>query len=87
MDTATTDMRQKKGKALSTDKRIKNIVGGTWVVPSQSTETAYVVNATEGTCTCPDFGVRQAKCKHQFAVEFVVPSRRRPMAPPSRPSL
>jgi transposase len=65
------DTRQEKGKALSKDKRIKNIVGGTWVVPSQSTETAYIVNATEGTCSCPDFGARQSKCKHQFAVEFV----------------
>lgn len=71
MDTANTDMRQEKGKALARDKRIKNIVGSAWVVPSQTTETAYVVNIAEATCTCPDFAARRLRCKHLIAVEIV----------------
>jgi len=71
METATTDMRQEKGKALARDKRIKNIVGSPWVVPSQTTETAYVVNVAEGTCSCPDFSARRLRCKHLIAVEIV----------------
>jgi len=64
-------MRQEKGKALARDKRIKNIVGSAWVVPSQTTETAYVVNVAEGTCSCPDFTARRLRCKHLIAVEIV----------------
>lgn len=64
--------RQERGLALSCDKRIRNVNGPTWAVPSQSENvTAYLVNAQQGTCTCPDFELRRAKCKHVFAVEFV----------------
>lgn len=69
METTTT--REEKGRALSKDKRIKEIVGGTWAVPSQSTDTAYIVSVGAETCTCKDFEARRAKCKHLFAVEFV----------------
>lgn len=74
METTTTaapDMRQEKGRALARDKRIKNVLGATWVVPSQSVESAYLVNVAEQTCTCPDFGARKLKCKHIIAVEIV----------------
>src|SRR5258707_570806 len=66
------DAREQKGLALSSDKRIRNVNGPTWAVPSQSDEaSAYLVNVTAGTCTCPDFELRRAKCKHVFAVEYV----------------
>jgi len=65
------DARQQKGLVLAKDKRIKQIVGSTWAVPSQSTDTAYLVNAGAGTCTCPDYELRKGKCKHLWAVEIV----------------
>ncbi len=30
------DLRQERGRLLSLDKRIKNVAGVTWVVPSQT---------------------------------------------------
>jgi transposase len=65
------DARQEKGLVFSKDKRIKQIVGGTWAVPSQSTDTAYLVNTGAATCTCPDFELRRQRCKHLWAVELV----------------
>jgi transposase len=66
------DARQEKGLALSRDKRIKNIAGSTWAVPSQNSEdTAYLVNLATGVCSCPDFELRRVRCKHIIAVEIV----------------
>lgn len=66
------DTRQEKGVNLARDKRIKNIAGATWAVPSQSSEdTAYLVNIATGVCSCPDFELRRTRCKHQIAVEIV----------------
>ncbi len=66
------DAREQKGLVLAKDKRVRHVAGPTWAVPSQSNETsAYLVNAVDGTCTCPDYEVRRRKCKHLFAVEFV----------------
>jgi transposase len=66
------DARQEKGLALAKHKGIRHVAGPTWVVPSQSNEVnAYLVNTGEGTCSCPDFELRQGKCKHQWAVEII----------------
>lgn len=66
------DARQEKGLALSRDKRIKNIAGATWAVPSQNSEdTAYLVNVERATCSCPDYELRRIRCKHLIAVEIV----------------
>jgi transposase len=65
------DAREQKGLALSRDKRIRNVAGPTWAVPASDEVSAYLVNVATGTCTCPDFELRRAKCKHVFAVEFV----------------
>jgi transposase len=55
---------------LAKHKGIRHVTGPTGVVPSQSNEqTAYLVNADEGSCNCPDYELRRAKCKHVFAVE------------------
>ncbi len=44
---------------------------GTWFVPSSSGKsTRYQVCLKNQKCTCPDFEVRRAKCKHIFAVEY-----------------
>jgi transposase len=67
-----TDLRQKRGRILSNDKRIKHIAGVTWLVPSQTQNAGgYVVNTAEKTCTCPDYELRRCRCKHQWAISFV----------------
>ena len=65
------DARQEKGLVLSKDKRIKEIIGGTWAVPSQNADAVYLVSTTASTCTCKDFESRKQRCKHLFAVEYV----------------
>lgn len=68
------DMRQQRGFAIAKAKgaRIKEIVAGTYLVPSQTESSAgYVVNLVEGTCTCPDYEARSERCKHQWAVLIV----------------
>jgi transposase len=48
---------------------------GEWIVPSQSGGGKYKVVAADSDtpyCTCPDYELRKAKCKHIFAVEYTV---------------
>jgi hypothetical protein len=50
---------------------------GAWYVPSQSGQGRYrVVDGEAPTCTCPDYETRQSKCKHIFAVEYILEFRR-----------
>ena len=67
--------RQMRGMAIAALARIaKSRIG--YKVPSQSSAGNYVVNVgDEPTCTCPDFAKRQARCKHVYAVEFVIQRR------------
>jgi transposase len=66
------DTREQRGLALSTNAGIKLIGGTTWKVPSATdAKAAYVVNVADGVCSCPDFELRRAKCKHVWAVEAV----------------
>ena len=68
---AAVDSRQQRGLALSRATRIKKIVDGTWLVPSQTSNGAgYVVNTDTGTCSCPDHETRAVKCKHLWAIEY-----------------
>lgn len=48
--------------------------GDVWTVPSQSGAGKYKVLWHEGKpfCTCPDHEVHGGKCKHVYAVEFVI---------------
>ncbi len=44
-----------------------------WLVPSQSAETKdYRVNVRNQSCSCPDHAETGLKCKHLFAVEFMM---------------
>ena len=48
-------------------------VGSRFAVPSQSPDAsppAYLVDLVDQTCTCPDYELRRARCKHQEAVLF-----------------
>jgi len=50
---------------------------GFWLVPSQSRQGRYrVADGEKPTCNCPDFEERGVKCKHIFAVEYIVEFRR-----------
>jgi transposase len=66
------DERQERGLALSQNKGIKVLYAGAWLVPSATGTGAYVVNPEAGFCSCPDHETRAVKCKHQWAVEFVM---------------
>src|SRR3989338_6328850 len=67
------EIRKVKGLEIAKTSRISK-VGNGWHVPSQSGAGFYVVqsNGFGATCTCPDYELRKCKCKHVFAVEFVV---------------
>jgi transposase len=66
------DARRERGLALAKSRAIKNLYGACWIVPSASGEGMYAVNIEAGTCTCPDHETSAVKCKHLFAVEFVM---------------
>jgi hypothetical protein len=48
--------------------------GQIWLVPLQSGHGRYTVSPDPEAphCTCPDHETRGLKCKHRFAVEFVI---------------
>ena len=70
MNAVAKDPRQEKGLVLAQAKRIKQIAGNTFYVPSAVDKGGYVVDTQKGTCTCPDFELRTLKCKHQWAISY-----------------
>src|SRR2546425_10374560 len=71
------DARQQRGLEIADEKRIRKTIGG-WVVPSQqrggSIKYAVIIGlaGTKSTCTCPDYELRGDRCKHIYAVEYVI---------------
>lgn len=66
------DARQQRGLVIAAICKL-NKTDGHWLVPSQSgAERIYKVKPEEQTCTCPDHEEAGHKCKHIFAVEFVI---------------
>jgi len=65
--------RQERGLLIAKTSRIVKTEKG-WKVPSQSGNGTYLVvsNGFEATCNCPDHEQRNCKCKHIYAVEFIV---------------
>lgn len=65
------DTRQEKGLQIAATMRIQE-KGEGWIVPSQTLVGRYTVTRDDDAfrCSCPDFELRQATCKHGFAVEF-----------------
>ncbi len=65
--------REQRGLAIAATCRI-NRKGPVWIVPSQSGDGRYTVvpHAETPHCTCPDHETRGCKCKHIYAVEFVM---------------
>ena len=62
---ATVETREDRGRKLARTAKIKKC-GTRWVVPSQSKADAgsYMVDLIDGKCTCADYELRGAKCKH-----------------------
>jgi transposase len=68
------DARAQRGLLIAAKCKIVKR-DGAWVVPSQSNcDDKYTVriDADSARCSCPDHETRQVKCKHIFAVEYVI---------------
>ena len=67
------EARKERGLQIAKTSRIEHDMEG-WKVPSQSGKGYYTVASSghETTCTCPDCQTRNVKCKHIWAVEFIV---------------
>jgi uncharacterized Zn finger protein len=67
------DNRQQKGLEIAAMSKIAK-KGGAWLVPSQSGKGRYTVrlDPAEPSCSCPDHEGGGFKCKHIFAVEYVI---------------
>jgi hypothetical protein len=65
------DVRERRGLEIAERKRLTPS-GRLWYVQSETSDTTYRVDPETGRCTCPDFELRQAKCKHLWAVEFTI---------------
>jgi hypothetical protein len=65
--------RAVKGQEIARQRQITQD-GTQWIVPSQSRSGSYVVDveSTPPTCTCPDYELSGLKCKHIYAVQFLV---------------
>jgi len=65
--------REQRGLKIAAICRIDH-KGGIYLVPSQSGAGKYTVcpDPENPHCTCPDHETRGVKCKHIFAVEFVI---------------
>ena len=71
----TEQLSEREIKALqiaATSKLIRK--GQTWIVPSQAGHGEYKVNLDPDffNCTCPDHEFTQMRCKHIYAVEYVL---------------
>lgn len=65
--------RQVRGLEIAARSRIRQ-ENGVWRVPSQTGNGRYAVlfGGESPVCTCPDYELRGGKCKHIFAVEYVI---------------
>ena len=69
--------REQRGIELAEKMNIRQVgkgVKGKWIVPSATDKTKYTVeiNGDKQHCTCLDHELRHCKCKHIFAVEYVI---------------
>jgi hypothetical protein len=71
--------REQKALAIAAKNKLTK-KGDVWVVPSQSDNGQYKVNVSDPdwpTCTCPDYELRHARCKHIYAVEYTIERERK----------
>ena len=67
--------REQKGLEIAARMRVVRD-GDSWSVPSQTAGGKYRVDPVAPSCTCEDFQLRQAACKHVHAVRFVLERER-----------
>jgi transposase len=74
------EAREQRGLEIAAIRKL-NQKGDLWIVPSSVSKQKYIVEPGEGsgTCTCPDYELRQMPCKHVYAVEYTI--RREQTAP------
>ena len=68
------EAREQKGLEIAAKSKLQR-AGDRWFVPSQTGRGAYYTvkpDAAKPECSCPDFESRQLRCKHLFAVEYVI---------------
>jgi transposase len=63
--------RQERGLVIAATKKIER-KGDTWTVPSQFGNQKYTVRPKATYCSCKDHEALGIKCKHLFAVDFVM---------------
>lgn len=62
--------REERGRQIAKLGGIRRI-GSKFAVPSQSASgSSYIVDLVDDVCTCPDYELRRARCKHTEAVLF-----------------
>jgi len=70
------EAREQKGLEIAAKSKLQKAEDGRWFVPSQTGHrgTYYTVkpDPAKPRCSCPDFESRQLRCKHLFAVEYVI---------------
>src|SRR5579871_1695516 len=66
--------RQERGLVIAATKQIRRISPFAWLVPSQNSDKKYHVFMDHDNkhCSCPDHLELGVRCKHIFAVEFVI---------------
>jgi transposase len=67
--------REQRGLIIAAKAKLQQAGDGRWFVPSQSGRGTYYTvkpDAAKPHCSCPDFECRQLRCKHIFAVEYVI---------------
>src|SRR5438105_4426921 len=65
--------RQERGIEIAKRLRIRKTPNGGYIVPSQGGVGKYaVVMGERPTCTCPDHELHGDRCKHIYAVEYVI---------------
>ncbi len=74
-------MDDRAARAWVEQMAVRHLGGPRYAVDSQSGAT-YVVDAVEGTCTCPDATIRGETCKHRRRVALEITSHRVP--PPGK---
>src|SRR5256714_10110195 len=67
----TMDLRQHKGLEIAALSKITR-KGELYSVPSQSGKGQHKVQVGPDDCTCPDFQTNRTKCKHIYAVEYML---------------
>lgn len=63
--------RQQRGLEIAARSRVSRR-NGVWVVPSQGGRGVKYTVVPGEECSCPDYETRQVKCKHLWAVEYVM---------------